>query len=179
MLRSMEPKGPEEQFICLLSANQRKIYAFILSAVTNQSVAEEIMQQTLLMMWRNFSRFEEGTSFSAWGKAIAQYEIFNYRKKNAREIILSQESLDKVLEASQKVEQSSDQRIKALDGCLKKLAGKKQSLIRYRYHEGLSCKAISDKMNIPIYTVYKTFARLHAALQDCVRRTLVVWESEA
>lgn len=174
----MKPEGPEEQFIFLLSIHQRKIYSFILSAVSRQNAAEEIMQQTLLMMWRNFSHFEEGSCFAAWGKAIAKYEIFNYRKKNARELILGQRALDKILEASQRVEETSDQRIKALDGCLKKLAGKKRTLIHSRYSEGLSCKAIAEKMNIPIYTVYKTFARLHSSLQECVRRTLVVWESE-
>lgn len=177
-LSVMRPKGPEEQFIFLISTNQRKIYSFILSAVSRQNTAEEIMQQTLLIMWRNFSRFQAGTSFSAWGKEIAKYEIFNYRKKKTKEIFLDRESLNRVLEASQKIEKSSDQRMKALEGCIKKLSEKKRRLIRYRYNEGLACSRIAEKMNSPISTIYKTLARVHASLQDCIRRTLVIWESE-
>ena len=175
----MKPCNPEEQFILLMSTNQRKIYSFVLTAVGRQSIAEEIMQQTLLVMWRNFSRFKEGTNFSAWGKEIARYEIFNYRKKKAKGLLLDHESLSRVLEASQKVEKSSDQRIKALDGCLKKLAERKRRLIYYRYNKGLSCSLIAEKMNSPISTIYKTFARIHATLQECIYRTLKIWEAEA
>jgi RNA polymerase sigma-70 factor (ECF subfamily) len=175
----MKPNGPEEQFIFLLSTNQRKIYSYILTAVGRQTVAEEIMQQTLLVMWRNFTRFEEGTNFSAWGKEIAKYEVFNYRKKKTRELFLDEESLDKILNVSQKIAQSSDQRIKALDGCLKKLTEKKRCLIHYRYSEGLSCSLIAEKVNSPVSTIYKTFVRVHASLLDCIRRTLLIWEAEA
>jgi RNA polymerase sigma-70 factor (ECF subfamily) len=175
----MKPKGREEQFILLLSENQRKIYSFVLSTVGRQNVAEEIMQQTCLMMWRNFSHFEEGTNFSAWGKEIAKYEIFNYRKRKAKELLLDHESLNKVLEASQQVEKSSDQRMKALDGCLKKLTEKNRCLIQYRYNEGLTCSVIAEKMNFPISTIYKTLSRVHTSLQDCIHRTLLLWEVEA
>jgi RNA polymerase sigma-70 factor, ECF subfamily len=176
---NMKPENRSEQFILLMSTNQRKIYSYVLTAVGRQTIAEEIMQQTFLMMWRNFSRYEEGTNFSAWGKEIAKYEIFNYRKKKAKELFLDHESLDRVLEASQQVEQSSDQRMKALDGCLKKLTDKNRSLIQYRYNEGLACSVIAERMNFPISTIYKTLARVHSSLQECIHRTLILWEAQA
>lgn len=174
----MKPNGPVEQFIFLLSTNQRKIYSYILTAVGRQTVAEEIMQQTFLKMWQNYSRFEEGTNFSAWGKEIAKYEIFNYRKRRTREVYLDPESLDRVLEAARQIESTSDQRMKALEGCLKKLNDKQRQLIRYRYNEGFNCSDIAEKMNSTQSTIYKTIARLHASLQDCIRRTLIVWEAD-
>lgn len=176
---AMKATGVEEKFILLLTENQRKIYSYILSSVGLQHAAEEILQQTCLMMWRNYSRFQEGTSFSAWGKEIAKYEVFNYRKKKAKELLLDPEALDRILEANQKVEDSSDQRMKALEGCLKKLSDKNRSLIRFRYNEGLSCSVIAEKMNFNLATVYKNLARVHASLQDCTRRTLLLWEAEA
>jgi RNA polymerase sigma-70 factor (ECF subfamily) len=176
---AMKPKNQEEQFIYLMSTHQRKIYSYVLTAVGRQTIAEEIMQQTFLMMWRNFSRFEEGTNFSAWGKEIAKYEIFNYRKKKAKELFLDHESLNRVLEAAQEVEKASDQRIKALDGCLKKLTEKNRNLIQYRYNEGLACTVIAEKTNFPVSTIYKTLARVHSSLQECIQRTLILWEAEA
>jgi RNA polymerase sigma-70 factor, ECF subfamily len=175
----MKPTNLEEQFIFLMSTNQRKIYSYVLTAVGRQAIAEEIMQQTFLMMWRNFSRFEEGTNFSAWGKEIAKYEIFNYRKKKAKELFLDHESLSRVLEAAQEVEKAADQRMKALDGCLKKLTDKNRSLIQYRYTEGLACSIIAEKMNFPVSTIYKTLARIHSSLQECIHRTLILWEAQA
>ncbi|HOQ05703.1 MAG TPA: sigma-70 family RNA polymerase sigma factor [Anaerohalosphaeraceae bacterium] len=168
-----------EEFVFLMSTNQRKIYSYILAAVGRQSIADEIMQQTSLTMWRNFARFQRGTNFTAWGKEIAKYEIFTYRKKNSKEQFLDPESLRRVLEASQKVEKSSDQRMKALEGCLEKLTEKKRSLLQYRYQEGLSCSAVADKMQLPLATVYRTMARIHKVLQDCIHRTLILWETES
>ena len=175
----MEPTSPEEKFIFLISINQRKIYSFVLTAVGIKQIAEEIMQQTLLVMWRNFSRFEEGTNFAAWGKEIAKYEIFNYRKKKARDLLLDPEALNRVMEASMTVEQHSDERMKALEGCLKKLSERKRRFIQYRYHDGLSCIQIAEKFQSPVSSIYKTFARLHTVLQSCIHRTLLVWEAES
>ncbi|MEJ5260963.1 MAG: sigma factor-like helix-turn-helix DNA-binding protein [Anaerohalosphaeraceae bacterium] len=89
------------------------------------------------------------------------------------------ESLRRVLEASQKVEKSSDQRMKALEGCLEKLTERKRCLLQYRYQEGLSCSAVADKMQLPLATVYRTMARIHKVLQDCIHRTLILWETES
>lgn len=175
----MEPKGPVEQFIFLISVNQSKIYSYILTAIGRQHTAEEIMQQTFLKMWQNFSRFEEGSSFAAWGKEVARYEILSYRKKKAKECLLDKTALARVLESSRKVEESGEQRMKALDGCLQKLSEKKRRLIQYRYTENLPCSAIAEKLDSPISTIYKTLARVHAALQECINRTLSVWGSEA
>ncbi|MCE5187471.1 MAG: sigma-70 family RNA polymerase sigma factor [Planctomycetaceae bacterium] len=175
----MEPKGPVEQFIFLISANQSRIYSYILTAVGRQHTAEEIMQQTFLKMWQNFSRFEEGSSFCAWGKEVARYEILTYRKKQARELYLDDAALNRVLEASTRIEKAGDKRMKALDGCLQKLSEKKRQLIQYRYTENLACTAIADRLNAPVSTIYKTLARVHALLQECINRTLVIWESEA
>lgn len=173
------PADQGEEFVLLMSVNQRKIYSYILAAVGRQTIADELMQQTSLTMWRNFSRFQRGTNFAAWGKEIAKYEILTYRKKKSKELFLDQESLSRVLEAHQQIEKSSDQRMKALDGCLKKLTEKKRCLIQYRYYDGLPCSAIAEKMKTPVSTIYKTLARVHLLLQDCIHRTLVLWESES
>ena len=169
----------EEGFIALLSVNQRKIYSYILASVGKRNIADEIMQQALLVMWRDFSHFKSGTNFSAWGKEIAKYEIFNYRKSRIKTFCLDAEALEKVMQTSQQLEAVSDQRMEAMQGCLKKLSEKKRSLIYYRYNNGYSCIEISEKMNCPVSTVYKTFVRIHTALQDCIRSTLAIWDAQS
>ncbi len=175
----MNTNDLDEIFITLLAENQRKIYSYILSAVSRRNVADDIMQQTLLLLWRNFSRYEAGTNFAAWAKEIAKYEIFNYRKKKAKDCILDYDALEKVMEASVELVKTSDMRIDALEGCLKKLSEKNRSLINYRYYEGFSCRKISKEFNCPVSTIYKTFARMHTSLHECVRRTMDIWEAQS
>ena len=60
-------------------ANHKRIYAFILGMVANYQDAEDIFQQTILIMWSKFDRYERGTSFTSWGATVAKYEILNAR----------------------------------------------------------------------------------------------------
>ncbi len=46
-------------FLSLLMANQRRINSYILSVVPNFSDADDIMQETISVMWRKFDRFEK------------------------------------------------------------------------------------------------------------------------
>ena len=168
-----------EKFTLLMSQNQRKIYLYVLSAIGSRSIADDIMQQTVLSMWRTFSRFEEGTNFVAWGKAIAKYQILTYRRKEARELFLDNEAFQKILDLYEVVEKRFDNRQEALDGCLKKLNDSNLKLVQMRYHNECSCKEIAKKLNRPITSIYSLFFHIHASLEDCIRKTLAIWETEA
>jgi RNA polymerase sigma-70 factor (ECF subfamily) len=54
------------EFIRLLTANQSRIYAYIVSLVPNFNDADDIMQETTTMMWERKEDFESGTDFVAW-----------------------------------------------------------------------------------------------------------------
>jgi RNA polymerase sigma-70 factor (ECF subfamily) len=171
-------KGKEE-FLSLLAANQRKIFSYILAAVGRRNIAEEIMQQTLLIMWKDFDRFETGTNFSAWGKKIAYHKILEYRKRNAKSVLFDSEVLQKFLDMSQKTSTGSDDRGKALEGCMKKLKESSLRILSMRYNQQKSCKEISEEIDRPIQTVYKNMSRIYMALKECIDRTIAVWSSES
>jgi len=67
-------------FMGLLVSNQRCIWAFILSLIPSKVDAEDVLQETLLEMWRKFDTFEIGTDFVAWGVTVAKYKVFEFRK---------------------------------------------------------------------------------------------------
>ena len=175
--KSFDQSENKGEFLSLLADTQRKIFSYIMALVGRRNIAEDIMQQTLLIMWREFSVFEKGTSFSAWGKKIAYYKILEYRKQNAKMILLDDKTIQEVLGLSEEVSRNSDERVKALEGCLRKLKETSLCLIVMRYHQGMSCKEISKAVNRPRQTVYKNMARTYSALKDCIDKTIVVWNS--
>ncbi len=65
-----------EQFLKLFKANEERIYRLILALAPNYTVAEEIMQDAMLVMWRKFDRFESGTNFAAWGMQISRFLVY-------------------------------------------------------------------------------------------------------
>ncbi len=43
---------------------------------------DDVLQDTLAVMWKKFDNFKIGTDFVAWGKTIARYKIMNHLKKS-------------------------------------------------------------------------------------------------
>jgi RNA polymerase sigma-70 factor (ECF subfamily) len=177
--RSSNQFEGKEEFLSLLTTNQRKVFSYILAAVGRRNIAEEIMQQTLLIMWKDFDKFEIGTNFSAWGKTIAYHKILEYRKQNAKSVLFDSEIMQRVLEMSEKTSNDSNERVKALEGCMKKLKKSSQRILSMRYNQRMSCKEISAEIGRPIQTVYKNMSRIYTALKDCIDRTIAVWSSES
>ncbi len=168
----------KSHFIELYSRDQKRIFLYILSMVHRQSDAEDILQQTAAEMWRLFDRFEAGTNFASWGIAIAKYRILSYRKKQSKDrVFLSQEVYEKVTEELHRAEKDSDKRKNALQGCLKKLKESDRKLLSMHYEDRLSYKKVAEQLNLSKSGVYKVMARIHANLQRCINRTLLIWDT--
>ena len=67
---------------------------------------------------------------------------------------------------------SVDHRLDALSHCLGKLPEKSRQLLKWRYHDGLSCQEVADRLKLELNAIYKRLSRLHHALRDCVSRRL-------
>lgn len=169
----MSESSKTDEFLRLLMANQKRIFAFILTMVPNQVDADDLFQETVLLMWSKFDSFTRGTSFAAWGYTIAKYQILSVRKRHStRSVLLSQAAMDLLHEESEPFVEQSDSRTQALRKCLGKLDQRDYELICLRYRDEISVKSIAEQMGRSIKSVYKRIARIHDVLLRCVRRTL-------
>ena len=49
-----------ERFLALLMSNQRRVHAFILSLVPNRNDADDLLQESIVVMWRCASERSKG-----------------------------------------------------------------------------------------------------------------------
>jgi RNA polymerase sigma-70 factor (ECF subfamily) len=165
-----------EVFLKLFRKNEKRIYVYILSAVANRSIAEDIMQETMLVMWRKFVEFELGTKFSAWGYQIARFLVLDYyRKKQSDVVRFDSYALEKIMDSSANANDIDD-KSDALHVCMKKLPEDMQKLIRLRYAGGHTIKQVAEKVGKPIHGMYKHIAKIHFLLQGCIEKTLAAWK---
>jgi len=61
----------------------------------------------------------------------------------------------------------------ALVECMTKLQSQDRELLRMRYHKQLKPKSIAESINRSVHSVYRSLARLHRILADCVKKSLV------
>ena len=70
-----------EQFLKLLGAHERSLFAYVYAIAPNWQDAEEIMQRVRIRIWQQFAQYDEARDFNAWARAIAYYLVLAYRKE--------------------------------------------------------------------------------------------------
>ena len=162
-----------EEYVKLLGQHQRRIAMYVMSLVPSWSDAEDIIQETNMVIWREFDRFELGTNFPAWACKIAFHQVLAYRKRRQRDRLqLSTEFLEAVAEEAAASAEQLEERHHALAGCIEKLQQPHRQIVQLRYSDGSSIEVIADQVGRTVGALYRVLSRIRKTLHECVSRTL-------
>lgn len=167
------PQGPSEEFVRTFTQSQRALYLFILPLVQTTADAEEVLQETNVVILSKWAQFEPGTNFLAWGRAIARLEVFRFRRSRHHRMHLLGDDVVQLL-ADRLEEQPVDfeQRRDALAECISKLREQDQELIRRRYATGSTGDDVAQQLGRPANSVYQSLGRVRRVLLECIRRRM-------
>ena len=62
-----------KRLMILMTRHQRQIFSYIYTLVPNRPDAEDLLQETSLVICEKFREFEVGTDFVAWACQIAYW----------------------------------------------------------------------------------------------------------
>jgi RNA polymerase sigma-70 factor, ECF subfamily len=165
--------APGEDFVRILTQSQRALYLFILPMVGRPADAEEVLQETNVVIWSKWFQFDPGTNFLAWGRAIARLEVFRFRRnRHHRMKLLGDEVVDLIADRSETQMVDAELRRDALTRCIEKLRDKDRELIRERYSGDISGDEIAERLGRPANSVYQSIGRIRKTLLECVQRQL-------
>lgn len=162
----------QDEFVRLLSQESSQIYGFILTLTANRDDAEDIFQETCVVLWRRFDDFEPATNFRAWAGRIAYLQILNFRRRHDRRRVLCDEAIHALAADALTVMQEPDSRQDALAECLEKLRPQDRKLVEQRYFLHRSTKEIADRQSRSTYSVYRALSRVHEVLLRCVLQVM-------
>ena len=157
-------------YVSLLVPNYYRIFNYILSMVANFNDAEDIMQETSILMLRKFDDFERDTNFVGWANAIARYKVLEFIKKKKELVVLDQEMVDDLSNAYNKRTSLCNPWIDALHGCVGKLEVVDQKLLKMQYEENYTIKNISHVFGWSFQKIYRQKSRISGLLLRCIRR---------
>jgi RNA polymerase sigma-70 factor, ECF subfamily len=158
-----------EEFVRLFRQYERGLYRYILSLVLNVAAADEISQNTSLLLWEEFGRFEVNTDFGAWARTIAYYQVLKYRQTRSRERLQFDSELLEVLADRVAVRYNElVARQSYLADCLARLSDFKRQVIRLHYRLGMTAKVVAERLGKNVAVVEKTLIRTRRALYDCI-----------
>lgn len=162
-----------EQFAQLLATCQRRVFLYILGLIHNAADAEEILQETNLVLWRKFDDYQPGTAFDRWACRVAHFEVLKFREKRGRaEQIFSTEFVESLAAETEQVLDLLDARRDALAQCLSKLPPRDRQLVMQRYQEKASTQSVAEALGRSVQGTRKALHRIRMALLGCIERTL-------
>ena len=168
-------QGASAEFIALLTGNQRKLYAFILSLVRRPADADDILQETNLVLWQKHADFDPDTNFDAWSFRVAHFQVLAHRKKQKRSKLHFDAELVELLasEAALEIEASHDRRHTALSGCLQKLSKEHRTIIARRYQPGASVNDMAAEQGKSPKALSEVLRRIRKNLMSCIELSLI------
>src|SRR5437773_9907570 len=82
--KQTQEQEARKRLMTLLTRHQRQIFSYIYVLVPNRTDAEDLLQETSLVICEKFHEFKEGTDFVAWACQIAYWRVRYSRQKYAR-----------------------------------------------------------------------------------------------
>lgn len=170
----MDPSQQHDQFVERFVRSQDRIYAYVAMLLPNRADAEEVFQQTSLILWKKWQQFDPGRDFVRWACGIAHLEVQNFLRKHRDKgrVYLSEDVLAQVAEVRLEASDMLEQRRRALRHCLDQLRQENRRLLERCYAGKDTIKTIAEDLGQRPNAVYMTLKRLRRTLFDCINRTL-------
>ncbi|MFN3160770.1 MAG: sigma-70 family RNA polymerase sigma factor [Rubinisphaera brasiliensis] len=165
--------GPDREFIQQFVKAQRRLYLYLLAQTADPGLAEEVLQNTNVVILSKWTQFEPGTNFLAWVYRIASLELLKYRQKRRRgRLMFDDEFIQSVAETVEELDESSEPRRQALATCLGKLRPRDREIIQLRYQLGNNGQKLSETLDRPLNSIYQSLSRIRRTLFECIQREM-------
>lgn len=162
-----------KQLVALMTRRQRRIFSYIYTLVPDRYDAEDLLQETSVVVCEKFDEFKPGTDFVAWACQIAYWRIRYARQKFARsKVVYQQELVDALAQTAATMREELDERHEALAHCLRKLPTRDRELVLTRYEPGSGVPEAAKRSGRSLEAAYKALARIRKLLFDCVSHQL-------
>ena len=165
-----------EEFVRLFSKSQHRVLRFIHTLVPNLAEAEDILQETSVILWKKWPEFERDKDFVKWACGIARLEVFRMlRLRRQNTLYLSEAVLNQIADVALadihhnvRYEATTD----ALDDCMRELKEVDQKILKLRYQKEMTVQQIAKACKRPKSTIHDLLGKIRSRLLRCVQRRL-------
>ena len=147
-------KGDRLAMQVLFARHHVRVYRFVLRLIGNPTVAEDLISEVFLDVWRQADRFEGRSAVSTWMLAIARFKALSALRKKPDEE-LDDEAAESIEDASDNPEVALEKKDKSavLRQCLEKLSPEHREIIDLVYYHEKSVEEVAEIVKIPENTV--------------------------
>jgi RNA polymerase sigma-70 factor, ECF subfamily len=165
--------SPYEEFLATFIRHQSGIYGFIVTMLSNRHDAEDILQQTSLILWQKWEQFDRGQDFLHWACGIARNEVRNFLRRSAgRRLVFNEQLLNDLADVRLAAEPLLEERRSLLPKCIEKLDLVARHLLERCYTGRSSIQAVARQFHMTPNAAYLRLRRIRRELLECVEQNL-------
>jgi RNA polymerase sigma-70 factor (ECF subfamily) len=150
--------GDTAAFAEVYDSHSRVVYGLILRMVRDSAIAEDLLQEIFLKLWRSASSLDSrATSIEPWLIAITRNHVLDYLKSRYNRTAMKSSPLDLNDLAGHLTLWQNDfifvERAELLRVALDRLDDHQRQVLNLAYFEGLTQTEIAVRLNLPLGTV--------------------------
>ncbi len=177
-------KKSQKVFEILVRENTRMLMVYLRSLVRDESVIEDLFQESMIIAWRRLDDCDLDRPFGPWLRGIASRLVkAHYRKRKLAPIVLHDAVLfavDRQFEhINLQVGDTWDEKVFALHQCIDELPKKQKGVLIGKYFDSLQTQLLADQFELTYEACKKRLQRGRAVLAECLKRKGVMSTAEA
>jgi RNA polymerase sigma-70 factor (ECF subfamily) len=163
-----------EEFSTLVRIHTGQILAYLDTLLLNWSDAEDLFQETCVVLWQKFDEYGPESNFLAWALRIADFKAMNFQQKQTRRRLFVDGLRDTLMAelATQTPKNVDDYSLDVLSNCMEQLSQSDRQVVTMCYAEEESVRHIADITGRSPQSVHNSLRRIRNWLLECVRRQL-------
>jgi RNA polymerase sigma-70 factor (ECF subfamily) len=147
-------KGDKDAVRLLFARHNIRVFRFLLRIVGNEAMAEDLLNEVFVEVWRGASRFEARSQVSTWILGIARFKALSALRRRSY-VELDDEAAGLIEDQADDPEtlvQKSD-RSAILQACLKQLSSAHRQVVDLVYYHEQSIEEVARIIGVPENTV--------------------------
>jgi RNA polymerase sigma-70 factor (ECF subfamily) len=147
-------KGDRDAFTAFYQRHNRALFAFLVKLVRDRELAEEVLSETMLEIWRQAGRFEGKSSVTTWLFSIGHHKAVS-RLRKKREVALDDEVAAAIEDQAPGPDSiaAGQGMSRLLQGMMEKLSLDHREILHLAYFQEFSVQEIADTLDLPENTV--------------------------
>jgi len=171
----MSPPETERhsRFLRSFTANEAAIRAYVRRMVPTRGDADDVMQETSVVLWEKFDTFREDEDFRAWAFGVARFEVLAWLRDKGRDrLVLNEEVVALLADEAADEEPRLERQREALEDCLAKVAPEQRQLLMQAYSDESRIQDVARHSGRTVPGFYQWLHRMRKLLLDCIRRDM-------
>jgi len=165
-------EGDRRAMQVLYSRHNVRVFRFIVRLIGNPTLAEDLVSEVFLAVWRQAESFEAKSQVSTWLLAIARYKALSALRRRTDEHLDEHmaESIEDTADDPETLVHTQD-RNAIIQKCLKELSPAHREVIDLVYYHEKSVEEVAQIVGVPAATVKTRMFHARSKMADLLRQS--------